>query len=98
VRELFVYYRIRKNVLAEAREAVLRMQRELCIAHPGLAARLLTRQGDAAGAETWMETYALRGAQGAGIDTAIEAVIAGRSACLAPLVDGSRHVEAFDGD
>ena len=98
MRELFVYYQVRNDALAEARGAVMRMQRELRIAHPDLTARLLTRRGGSSGAETWMETYALPDPRGDGIGASIENAIAISSAALAPFIDGPRHVEAFDAD
>ncbi len=98
MRELFVYYRVRDNALPAAREAVLRMQRELRIAHPDLVARLLRRRDGSPGVETWMETYALPGARNVGVDASIERAIASASAALAPFIDGSRHVEAFQAD
>ena len=101
MRELFVYYRVREADAAAAREAVSAMQNELRSAHPGLRARLLTRQGAGAGAgagaQTWMETYSL-GTGSEGVDAAFEALIETRAASLACLIDGSRHVEAFSAD
>lgn len=75
------------------------MQRSLVAAWPGLRARLLTR-ADAAGAQTWMETYARSGGaeSGPGIDEAITAAIETAARPWAVLIDGDRHSEAFDGD
>jgi hypothetical protein len=98
VRELFVYYRVRNHALPAAREAVLRMQRALRIAHPDLVARLLRRRDGSPGVETWMETYAVSGARGDGVDASIESAIASASATLASFIDGERHVEAFQAD
>lgn len=97
MRELFVYYRVREADAAAAREAVGAMQNELRSAHPELRARLLTRQGAGAGAQTWMETYSL-GTGSQGVDAAFEALIETRAASLAGFIDGSRHVEAFSAD
>ena len=69
------------------------MQGELRAAHAGLVARLLTRR-NADGSATWMETYALTAQTG--IDDRIEATIAACASTLHPLIDGPRHVEAFD--
>ncbi|MDQ6639356.1 MAG: DUF4936 family protein [Pseudomonadota bacterium] len=96
-RELFVWYRVRRGCMAEARAAVAAMQRSLAAAWPGLQARLLIR--DDGDSPTWLETYA-HGASGAtedgGIDAGIEAAIAAAADPLAALIDGARRVEAFD--
>jgi len=95
-RELFVWYRVRRERADEARTAVLAAQRSLRGACPGLQARLLVR--DEGETSTWMETYSLpaRGArEGSGIDDAIEAAIAAAARPLQGLIDGARHVEAF---
>ena len=97
-RELFVWYRVRREQAAEARAAVLALQRSLHGGWPGLQARLLARdEGETA---TWMETYSLP-ARGAGdngidgIDGTIEAAIAAAALSLEGVIDGPRHVEAF---
>jgi hypothetical protein len=98
MRELFVYYRVREDVAAQARGAVGAMQRALGAAHPGLIARLLSRC-EADGGATWMETYALEpSSESTGIDAQIEASIAGRATALWPFIDGPRHVEIFDSE
>lgn len=97
MRELFVYYRVRDADAARARKAVVAMQDELRATRRGLQARLLVRQGEADGPQTWMETYSA-GSGSAGIDVACEALIEAHAIRLAPLIDGSRHVEAFDAD
>jgi hypothetical protein len=98
MRELYIYYRIREGAAEQAGAAVRMMQRELRAAHPGLVARLLTR-GGASGTATWMEAYALReAAASAGVDARIEGAIAEGALALAPFIDGSRHVEAFEGE
>ena len=95
-RELFVWYRVRRDRAEDTRAAVLALQRSLCSERPGLQARLLVR--DDGDTSTWMETYSLP-AQSAGadhgIDLAIEAAIAAAALPLERLIDGPRHVEAF---
>jgi hypothetical protein len=95
-RELFVWYRVRRERAGEARAAVLALQRSLGAQWPGLQGRLLTR--DDVETSTWMETYS-RPAQGtgddAGVDRAIEAAIAAAALSLEGLIEGPRHVEAF---
>ena len=96
-RELFVWYRVRRERADEARAAVLDLQRSLRDEWPGLLAHLLVRDGDEA--STWMETYSLptQGElDGRGIDAAIEAAIAAAALPLEGLIDGARHVEAFN--
>jgi uncharacterized protein DUF4936 len=96
VRELFVWYRVATERVDAARAAVLAMQRSLQDAWPGLQARLLVR--DDAAIATWMETYARpaspRGRPG--IDERIEADIAAAAGGLDALIEGERHVEAFE--
>jgi hypothetical protein len=91
VRELFVWYRVRDDRVAEAGAAVRAMQAALAARWPGLQARLLIRD-DVGGGQTWMETYS-RDADG--IDAALEQAIATASHSVAALLDGTRHVEAF---
>ncbi|MEO5843588.1 MAG: DUF4936 family protein [Caldimonas sp.] len=96
-RELFVWYRVRRDHAGEARDAVAAMQRSLGTAWPGLEARLLVRDGGATA--TWMEAYSrpFSGAAGRrGIDAEIEAAIAAAARSLDALIDGARHVEAFE--
>jgi len=96
-RELFVWYRVRRERADATRAAVVVAQSRLRSEWPGLKARLLVR--DDGETSTWMETYS-RPARGAvdasGIDAAIEAAIAAAALPLDRLVDGARHVEAFD--
>jgi hypothetical protein len=93
-RELFVWYRVRKDRADAARAAALAMQRSLCAERPGLQARLLVR--DDGETSTWMETYSLPSPPaGSGVDVAIEAAIAAAALRLEGLIDGPRHVEAF---
>jgi len=97
VRELFVWYRVRADRIAEARLAVRAMQDALAARWPGLRPRLLTRDDGGAG-QTWMETYSRNAgaaSQAAGIDAAIEQAIVAAALPLGALLDGARHVEAF---
>ena len=96
VRELFVWYRVRREHADEARAAVLALQRSLRSERPGLQTRLLVR--DDGETSTWMETYSLpprSAGDDPGIDVAIEAAIAAAAGPLEGLIDGLRHVEAF---
>ena len=92
-RELFVWYRVKREHADTARAAVAAMQRSLGAKFPGLTARLLERDDGAS--STWMETYARGAAARAGIDADVEAAIAAAAHSLASLIDGERHVEAF---
>ena len=96
-RELFVWYRVRRERAHSARAAVVAMQRSLAAARPGLQARLLVRdEGETA---TWMETYSRLASSvtdGGGIDAETEAAIAAAARPIAALIEGARHVEAFD--
>jgi hypothetical protein len=95
-RELFVWYRVRRERAGEARAAVVAMQRSLAAQWPALQARLLVR--DDGGLATWMESYSSGATDAAptGIDADIEAAIAAAARALAGLIEGERHVEAFE--
>jgi len=96
-RELFVWYRVRREDADRARAAVDALQRSLRREWPGLEARLLVR--DEGATSTWMETYtrpAGGGSPGPGIDDAIEAAIAASARPLESIGATPRHVEAFD--
>ena len=96
VRELFVWYRVRREHADEARAAVLALQRSLRSERPGLQTRLLVR--DDGETSTWMETYSLPSPSAGddrGVDVAIEGAIAAAAVRLDDLIDGPRHVEAF---
>ena len=97
MRQLFVWYRVHDDRADVARVAVQAMQRSLASASPGLNARLLIRRS-AAGEQTWMETYArdATGRASSGIDASIESAIEAAASALVGLIDGERHVEAFD--
>ena len=100
MRELFVYYKVRPGMAELARSAVVAMQRELCIEHDRLEARLLRRSDEMPQDETWMETYASRldgnGPWAPVIDDALEARIAEAATALLPFIVGERHVERFE--
>ncbi len=71
------------------------MQRGLATRHPGLRARLLVRHAQPDGVDTWLETY-MRDAPG-GVDAEIEQSIEqAATATLVSLIEGPRHVEAFE--
>jgi hypothetical protein len=93
VRELFVWYRVDPRNAHAARVAVAAMQEALVAHWPGLRTRLLVRADP--GQQTWMETYA-RPSGGVGVDGTLDAAIATAALPLRSLIDGERHVEAFD--
>lgn len=95
-RELFVWYRVRRDDAERARRAVTAAQAALRRDWPGLEARLLVR--DDGDPQTWMETYARPSSGqdgGRGIDRKVEAAIAAAAGATDGLTDGPRHVEAF---
>jgi hypothetical protein len=97
-RELFVWYRVRRESADAAHTAVLALQRSLRREWPGLQARLLVR--DDGETSTWMETYSLTSRiaddDRGGIDGVVEAAIAAAAAqSLDGLIEGERHCEAF---
>jgi hypothetical protein len=97
LRELFVWYRVRRHRVDAARIAVDAMQRSLAQSWPNLQARLLIRADSEP--QTWMETYARRGGDadaGYGIDRELEAAIAAAAQPWSALIEGERHVEAFE--
>ena len=100
-RELFVWYRVRRERAVEARDAVAAMQRSLAAQWPALQTRLLVR--DEGGLATWMESYSRAApaatndaTNDAGINAVIEAAIAAAARALAGLIESERHVEAFE--
>jgi len=95
VRELFVWYRVAPSRAAAARAAVQAMQQTLVAEHPGLAARLLVRRDEPGALQTWMETYACA-ASAQGVDPDLERSIRDRALSLAAVLEGPRHVEAFE--
>ena len=92
-RELFIYYRIATSDAATAHEIVTAFQARLRTRHPGLTARLLRRPEEHLGRQTWMETYKHPAA--GGIDDALAADIEREALALAPLLQDTRHIEAF---
>ena len=97
MRELFVWYRVDAGRADAARAAVDAMQRALAASCRGLEARLLVRSDGAV--QTWMEAYARPRESvdsSAGIDAGTEAAIAAAALSLRDLIDGERHVEAFE--
>jgi uncharacterized protein DUF4936 len=98
-RELFVWYRVRRDHIDEAGAIVGAMQGALRSAWPGLRTGWLVRDDGDAAAPTWMETYArdrVDAAGAGGIGGTLEAAIAAASQRLQPALDGPRHVEAFE--
>ena len=96
-RELFVYYRVAVGEANALRLAVTEMQNRLRREFPGLQARLLRRTDQAADVNTWMETYAMPSATGAGdVSDAVRATIEQHAAAWRHLCDGPRHTEVFD--
>ena len=96
-RELFVWYRVRRERAAEARRVVAAFQRTLVDRWPGLSARLLVR--DDGETVTWMETYARKpqpDGAASGIDAELESALAAAAQPLAALIEGGRHSEAFE--
>jgi hypothetical protein len=95
-REVFVYWKLAPEVLAEAVAGTGTFQRAMALAAPGLQARLLVRCDDGAAATaTLMETYALP-AQPGGIGDALLARLRhDGDAATAPWRHGARHVEVF---
>ncbi|HKX95855.1 MAG TPA: DUF4936 family protein [Methylibium sp.] len=90
--ELFVYYRAWPQDAQRLADAVLEMQRQLCIACPGLRARLLGRPELRDGMNTWMETYALpEGFEPEPVGAAIERA----AKVLGDWIVGPRRVEHF---
>ena len=95
MRELFIYYRIAGQHAPAARSAVLDFQARLRAKWPGLSTQLYQRNDDSMDLQTWMETYALRGPDGTGIDAALEREIAAEAQCLTSFINGPRHTEVF---
>jgi uncharacterized protein DUF4936 len=96
-RELFVWYRVRRERADAARSAVAELHRSVRATWPELDARLLVR--DEGATATWMETYSrspLGAAGGRGVDAEIEAAIRMAARPLEALIEGPRHTEAFD--
>jgi hypothetical protein len=95
MRELFVYYRVPAMHVAAARLAVRTLHADLSKRHAGLQVRLLRRDCEDAGTQTWMETCAWPGSPG-GVTPSLQAEIEFAAAALLPLIDGPRHCEVFE--
>jgi len=95
VRELFIYYRIAGKHAPAAHVAVLDFQARLRARWPGLSTQLYKRNDDSMDLQTWMETYALRGPDGAGIEARLEREIDAEALCMTPFISGTRHTEVF---
>lgn len=96
--ELFIYYRSQAQHAQAVKTAVAAFQHALRERHARLEARLLHREESPSMSITWMETYRLTAtADAPGIDAALQAEIELLAApALAGLLDGQRHVEAFE--
>ncbi len=96
MREVFVYYRVRREDADAVRRQVASLHAELRLLAPQLDARLLHRPLEADGVQTWMETYAIdAAAEPAGVSAVLQAEIESRAARLLTAVLGPRHVEVF---
>ena len=92
MRELFVYYRLRRSDVA----AVLSFQMQLRERYPQLIARLLCRPEEVDGWQTWMETYSTDPMRDpAGITVELQADIEAQARALLPMLDGMRRCEVF---
>ena len=94
--ELYVYYRVAPPHVQAALAAVRAFQQRLRERHPGLAARVLQRAGEAAADTTLMEIYAFDDGRSTGVDADLHSRIEEAAAVLAPLLSGPRKTEAFD--
>ena len=97
MRELFIYYRVRRSNEVATRAAVTAFQARLKERHAVLIARLLQRPESSDGLQTWMETYRTDPMhQPAGVSPALQAEIEADAAeRLSAHIEGPRHVEAF---
>lgn len=95
MRELFIYYRATIENASVLHARVSGLQADLRTRHPGLQARLLRRPEAADGLHTWMETYAAPHHKN-GISAALQGEIETAALTLAPLIEGTRHVESFN--
>jgi hypothetical protein len=86
--DLYVYYKVRDEEVAQLRERIGALQRQLADAH-GVAPQLKRRPGAQDGLQTWMEVYP---DVGAGFAAALDEACA--AAGLAALA-GPRHTEVF---
>jgi hypothetical protein len=90
--ELYVYYRVAEPQWREAADAVVAWQQRLCLAHPGLEARVLRRPEANDDAVTLMETYVGADTRDAALETQLVNGAPAAQLCLI----GERHVERFD--
>jgi hypothetical protein len=96
VRELFIYYRLRPIDAPSALALVRAFQADLRKQHPQLIARLLCRDDEIDGRQTWMEIYSTDPARAPkGVDVETQSAIESCALVLATLVDGPRHTEVF---
>ena len=94
--ELYVYYRVATPHVQAALLAVRGFQQRLREQHPGLAARVLHRAGQATADTTLMEIYAFDDGRRTGIDAALRSRIEQAASALTPLLSGPRQTEVFD--
>lgn len=91
--ELYIYYRVRAEREAELRRALSGWSARLCAAEPGLQVHWRRRPANAGDAlRTWMEIWTHP--DGVGVTRA--ARIEAEAALLQGMIEGSRHVEAFE--
>ena len=96
MRELFIYYRLRPTGAPTAQVLVQAFQAELRKNYPQLIARLLCRDHEIDGRQTWMEIYSTdHTRQSEGIDAEMQSAIESCARVLSPLLDGPRHTEVF---
>ena len=97
-REVFVYWKLAPEALADAVAGTHTFQRALALATPGLQVRLLVRcdEGEhAVATATLMEIYALPAHPGGIGDTLLARLREDGDAATAPWRRGGRHVEVF---
>lgn len=90
--ELYIYYRVHNLRQAAAKTKVLAMHALLAGQHPGLAARLLTRQDSSSTDPTWMEIYT----HPQGIGEALREEIELAAQPLSGELAGPRRTEVFE--
>jgi quinol monooxygenase YgiN len=95
-RQLFVYWKTRRDAAEAAAAAAAAMQAKLRQAHPGVVAALYRRsdEGSETGSDevTLMEVYRHAG----GVDTSLQQAIESAAAQqLAAYLRGARHTEVF---
>ncbi len=91
--ELYIYWRLAPAQMGQATAAVQAWQSSICLAHPGLRARLLSRCDSDNAQATLMETYAAS----AGLSAALQKAIVEQGAQVTePWRQGARHAEVFE--